>query len=307
MKMLNIVSVSLALLAPSIHAQTGSAMKDTFKLEQLTHAALAQYHRWYQVYEVPFTDRRIANQKDILANDVEIVTSAGTSKGNNGLEDRLKVYTGWQNAHHVKNTQVTLAPDGKLLLDADIIYQNIRPDNSKFSYTLRYSTRLQPRAGDLPVFERLELKSTGEIKEFKFEPRYAENRSKSFMHYWLYLIETAHQQSGKFKEILASDFNLQLSEGRTITQFAEFEQWLASIPKQIITSTHAAKNFSVVDAGNNLLNVSVDFDWKGINLEGKNMVGQTHHEWVLVNDMEERFARLKTMKVTLVQPFRVVP
>lgn len=53
--------------------------------------------------------------------------------------------------------------------------------------------------------------------------------------------------------------------------------------------------------------MSVDFDWKGINLEGKNMTAQTHHEWVLANDKDERFARLKSMKATLVQPFRVVP
>ena len=79
------------------------------------------------------------------------------------------------------------------------------------------------------------------------------------------------------------------------------------MPKQVITSTHVAKNFSVVNAGNTVLNVSADFDWKGINLEGKNRVGQAYHEWVQVNDMEERFARLKPMKVTLVQPCRVVP
>lgn len=41
-------------------------MYDTFKLEQLTHAALAQYHRWYQGYEVPFTDRRIARKTSWL-------------------------------------------------------------------------------------------------------------------------------------------------------------------------------------------------------------------------------------------------
>ncbi|MDI9357111.1 MAG: hypothetical protein QM536_08835 [Chitinophagaceae bacterium] len=38
-------------------------MENIFKLEQLTCVVLAQYHRWYQVYEVPFTDRTISNQK----------------------------------------------------------------------------------------------------------------------------------------------------------------------------------------------------------------------------------------------------
>lgn len=92
-------------------------------------------------------------------------------------------------------------------------------------HPLHYSTRLQPRANDLPVFEKLERKLTGEIKEFRFESRYAENRSKSFMHYWLHLVETSHQHSGKFREILASDFNLQMSENRSITQFATPYCW----------------------------------------------------------------------------------
>lgn len=66
MKTMKAVSLCLPLLAPSPHAQTGPIMNDTFKLEQLTHAALAQYHRWYQVYEVPFTDRRIARKTSWL-------------------------------------------------------------------------------------------------------------------------------------------------------------------------------------------------------------------------------------------------
>ncbi len=282
-------------------------MNNPFQLEQQTHAALAQYYRWYQVYEAPFTAQRIANQKDILSDDVEIVSQMGASKGKNGLEDRLKVFTGWQNAHHVQNTAVTLSPEGKLLLEADIVYQNIRPDHSQYSYTLHYSTRLQARNQDLPVFERLELKPTGEVKPFKFEAAYAENRAKSFMHYWLYLMETAHTDSGKFKELLAKDFSLQLSDGPAITQFAAFEQWLASIPGRVRTSTHAYSNFRVVDAGDNRLNVSVDFDWKGITPQGQAMVAQTHHEWVLTNTQDERFARMQSMQVTLTKPYQLAP
>jgi hypothetical protein len=58
------------------------------------------------VYEVPFTQARISNQKEILANDVEITSPAGILKGKDGLKERLKVYEGWQNAHHVQNTSV---------------------------------------------------------------------------------------------------------------------------------------------------------------------------------------------------------
>lgn len=95
-------------------------MENLFELQQLTHAALAQYHRWYQVYEVPFTKERIEDQKDILADDVEITTLAGTMKGKAGVEDRLKVYEGWLNAHHIQQTKVAILPDGKISLEAGI-------------------------------------------------------------------------------------------------------------------------------------------------------------------------------------------
>lgn len=279
-------------------------MDNIFKLEQQTHLALAQYYRWYQVYEVSFTAERIQNQKDILSEDVEISSQMGTTKGKEGLEDRLKVFTGWQNAHHVQNTEVQILPDGNLSLEADILYQNIRPDNSKFSYTLHYSTQLQPRENDLPLFTKLDLKPTAEVKEFKFEAAYPENRTKSFMHYWLYLMENPN--SNKFKELLADDFCLQLSSGEPITSLSKFEEWLKSVSATILTSTHSYKNFTVVENKDNTFIVTVDFDWKGINVKDEKMVAETHHEWLLTNNMNERFARMKTMKVTIIRPFQVV-
>ncbi|WP_268846372.1 hypothetical protein [Flavobacterium aestivum] len=279
-------------------------MKNIFELEQQAHLALAQYHRWYQVYEVPFTKERIENQKDILSDDVEISSEWGTTKGKEGLEDRLKVYTGWQNAHHVKHTEVKILPNGQLSLEADILYQNIRPDNSKHSYTLHYSTELQPRENDLPLFTKLSLKPTGEVKEFNFEDAYPENRTKSFMHYWLYLIE--NQNSDKSKELLANDFLLQLGTGENISTLKGFDEWIQSISTRILTSTHSYKNFKVVDNKDNTFSVSVDFDWKGINLQNEKMIAETHHEWLLSNNKEERFARLKMLKVAIVKPFQVV-
>ncbi|EEM05527.1 hypothetical protein bmyco0003_20380 [Bacillus pseudomycoides] len=32
---------------------------------------------------------------------------AGTSKGKIGLVDRLKMFEGWKNAHHVENTSIS--------------------------------------------------------------------------------------------------------------------------------------------------------------------------------------------------------
>ncbi|MEC4115200.1 hypothetical protein [Myroides pelagicus] len=72
-----------------------------------THLALTQYYRWYQVYEIPFTKSTIENQLDILSDQVEISSQAGTTKGKDTLADRLQLFEGWKNAHHVKSTKIS--------------------------------------------------------------------------------------------------------------------------------------------------------------------------------------------------------
>ena len=277
-----------------------------FQEAKYTHLALAQYYRWYQVYEVPFTEARINNQADILDEDVEISSMAGTTKGKAGLGDRLRLFEGWKNAHHVQNTEVRLMDEDSLSLEADILYQNIRPDNSRYSYTIHYSTILKLRGEELPVFTKVNLVGTGNIDDPKFEAAYAENRAKSFMHYWLYLMETAAVNGAKFEELLADEFELDLSTAGKIDNLEAFNKWLSNIPNQVKDSAHYVKDFSVIENNDNTLSVSADFVWEGLSSEDKPMIAETHHEWILENNLDERFARMKKMKVTAIKPFTVL-
>lgn len=273
---------------------------------QNNHLVLTQFHRWYQVYEIPFTRASIENQLAILADDIEIASPAGTTNGKAGIEDRLKVYEGWQNSHHVQNTTVKQIDKDLLNLEADILYQNIRPDNSRYSYTIHYSTLLQLRHNELPVFKRVSLQPTGNIEHPQFVSAYAANRAKSFMHYWLYLMETIGDNAHKFKELLAENFELHLSAGLMVDTTDKFNEWAASVPKQITASGHHPKNLSIKDNADSTISVAVDFEWQGISIQDKPMIAETHHEWVLENNSDERFARMKRMHVTQTIPFQIV-
>lgn len=279
---------------------------DKFQQIKNTHLALVQYHRWYQVYEAPFNKARIDNQLDILADDVEIISQAGTTKGKDDLADRLKMYEGWQNAHHVQNTQVEVLGNGLLKLEADILYQNIRPDNSRYSYIINYSTTLQIRENDLPVFKTVNIKGTGNIEPPQFQSAYAENRVKSFMHYWLYLMETVESNAHKFEELLAENFELNLSTAPKITALEKFYEWTATIPQRVKVSGHYPKNLSIKENADNTIGVSVDFEWEGISIDNKPMIAETHHEWTLENNCDERFTLMKKMNVVQTKPFQLM-
>jgi hypothetical protein len=85
-----------------------------------------------------------------------------------------------------------------------------------------------------------------------------------------------------------------------------FSEWAASVPKQIKESGHYPKNFSAKENADGNINVIVDFDWEGISVDDKPMIAETHHEWVLENNPDERFAKMKRMDVVQTKPFQLV-
>jgi hypothetical protein len=274
-------------------------MVDDIQLKQLTHAALVQYYRWYQVYEVPFTKNRIDNQKDILSTDVEIVSVAGTTKGVDGLDERLRVYEGWMNAHHVQHVEVKQLSENELALDADIIYQNIRPDKSMYSYSIHYATVLELRAGDLPIFTKLTLIPTGEIKEFIFTPAYAENRSKSFIYYWFYLMETMPQNLDVFSELLGADFTIQLDGEKTMQSLDDLKAYVISLRGNVVSGVHDITSIQIKEVEEDVFSLSMDVYWSGLSIDSKQLERRTKHEWILRNNKDERFARLLQMNITV--------
>jgi hypothetical protein len=211
-----------------------------------SHAAQVQYYRWYQLYERDmFNPKRLAHQLDILDENVVIKSAAGEMKGRANYPERLAVYKGWKNAHHVQDVVVNDNADGSINLEANIIYQNIKPDGAESIYAIHYSTELNKGEGLLPKFTKLTLTPTGELASKPFEDAYLINRCKSLMHYWLLNMEQLDGSVEPFKELLATNFELDFSTISEITKMEELQVWLNGTPKQLSISSHFPKNFSV--------------------------------------------------------------
>ncbi|EEM05528.1 MULTISPECIES: hypothetical protein [Bacillus] len=91
----------------------------------------------------------------------------------------------------------------------------------------------------------MHLEPTGTVENPQFKSAYAENRAKSFMHYWLYLMKTASVNSDKFKELLADQFELNLSTTSKVNTLKGFNEWLATISNQVKQSGHYPENFQL--------------------------------------------------------------
>lgn len=290
--------------AASLSADVKNMTVPEIKHGYQRHAALAQFHRWYLIYENP--EYGMKNQLDILTPDITVKSGLGEASGHEAYAARVhQLPKTWKNAHEVKATRVSFPKDGKIALEADVTYLNrgLLPDGKVRTADLTYRTTLTGTDDLLPKFSTIEIKQNSEDTVETFTPAYAHNRVKSLAHYWLALIEDPKRDPEPVREILAPDFSLNFSSGK-ITDFDGFKAWLAGPASQVAASTHEISDFKVLNDDDGQLQISMTLDWNGILPNDVEMTAKTAHTWTVLDTPTERFPRIKTIDVKLLEPFK---
>lgn len=294
------------IVALSVSFPVAAISADTSRVEQgfKNHAAMAQLHRWYQFYEN--SEIPIENQLDILNSDIIVNSTLGTAKGHADYKKRVaQIPASWKNAHFVTGSDMAIGEDGAISLSADIIYANqgMLPEGQTRTAELTYTTKLVSGDGVLPKFTEITITPKKDGTAEEFTSAYGENRLLSLVHYWLALIEDPSRNPQPVEEILADSFSLNFSSG-PITDFDGFKAWLAGPASQVSASTHDIKNFAYQDLGDNRYTLSVDFDWEGILPDGTELEAETRHTWNVIDNPIERFARIKSVDMSILKPFQ---
>jgi len=145
----------------------------------------------------------------------------------------------------------------------------------------------------------------GPINPPEYEEAYLNNRAKSFVHYWCYLIENLRQVFNMelFKEVLANDFELR-KDSEYIDNVGLFEEWLKGLKESLVDVRHGVEEFVAVCGENGVIVVNVKFVFVfkyAQNVEAGDVTVRESIEWVLENNIDERFPRVKRMNVKLIR------
>lgn len=270
------------------------------------HAAMAQYYRWFQVYERG--EGGLDNALDILSEDIQLSSGLGKASGLQAYAERFaQIPSSWGNAHHVNDIEITIQDDGGIQLDAQITYlnQGMLENGQVRSAELNYATILAPPPGPLPKFTSITITSSSDQVLDSYTDAYGDNRVKSLVHYWLALIENPSRETEPFREILTQDFVLAFSSG-DIRDFAEFKTWLTGPASAVAASSHEIEDISITSTGDDAFEVSMNFNWQGLLPDGTKLAAKTQHHWTIENDIKERFARIKRVDVEILEPFAPV-
>lgn len=298
----NAIAVSMMLLGTTGKAE--DMTQDEIRKGYLEHAVKAQFHRWFQIYERP--EGGVPNALDILTDDATVVSGLGTANGHDEYAARVaQLPDTWRNAHVLSALDITHGTDGAMTLSAEITYQNqgLLPEGAVREAELTYTVGLVGGETVLPKLSTVKIDQSSETTTEVFVDAYAENRLRSLVHYWLALIEDPSRDPEPVREILADGFTLNFSSG-AITDFDGFKAWLAGPGSQVAASTHVISNSSAKTLKDDEFQLAVDFAWFGIAPDGTEFVAKTRHSWTVSNNVTERFARIKTLDVEVLEPFR---
>jgi hypothetical protein len=250
------------------------------------HTALAQLHRWYQIYEEPASS--LANQLDILDPGVRLKSGLGEGVGHEAFKTRIAaIPRAWKNAHFVNTTVIDIHADGSIDMTAQLTYLNvgIMPGGAVRTAALSYATKLIPTENILPRFTDIAITQLSEGEAPTFKEAYSENRIKSLLHYWLALIENPARDAAAFAEIFADGFSFN-AMGKSIVSLDDLLSWILGTGTSFANSAHEIANFSVREIGPQQYDVLADINF--LNVPASKM----QLRFQAINNPAERFARI---------------
>lgn len=274
------------------------------------HVAAAQIYRWYAFYERP--EATLANQLDLLGEQLKITSPEGEIDGRDVYAAYMeKLERPRRDAHEIKSlklvsregTQIKVAVELKYINTGLVKEGSVKTLDLAYQFTFEDRVTLEGREGVLPAITAIDITVVDQGRTSDFADTYATTRLTGLVNYWLALIESPNLSAEPFKELLAPSFNLNFSSG-VIADFDAFTQWVEGPASAIEVSSHKIQNFSCEQLAENRYTLTVEFDWQGLLANGKTMTAITRHTWGMVDDPTERFARIHTIDVDVLETFK---
>lgn len=315
MKKTQIISI-LILCFLSCKEKPKTVNKDNVQLEETnvnmdysintksTHALKTQLYRWYSFYEREMTDKRIANQLTLLSDSIVINSMGKKVEGKERYTNILPIYKGTKNAHNLRSADILNSESKKLNSRAKITFQTMRPDGSNSQMNIDYNLRFTEFDGKtLPKFNNIEITPSEQQQFNSFNDTYSVNRVSALMHYWLFNIEQMDGDAEPFKQLLANNFELHFSKDNIINTTEQFEQWIKKAGSSVSETNHFPENVTIKTLDKNLYELNVEFIWRGKSKDGIKLQAHTVHKWIVEDDINAPFAKIRKMEVSYKIPF----
>lgn len=265
---------------------------------------MAQFHRWLQFYELPWSDELVERQLvELFAADFEIVFADGSTVVSCGRDRSgfagIAPSCSW--SHVVEWAEVEERDSRRVRLLASV--RSLAEAGGRHGRAaINIEAELVGELDSEPLFTRLELTPGERHRRIGVEDAYPRNRALSFVHRWLSCVENPALGAARFNELLGEDGGFELALGTSVVRDrASMAEWLEASARRVETSVHAIEDFVVLDVAADIYTIGMDFDWTGSAADGTPMRERIRHRWTL-QDTGERYCRILSAETSPIRP-----
>lgn len=268
--------------------------QDRHRLSRRSHAAMAQFHRWFQLYEKlherpTWTEDLVERQLQIFAEEFQLFTADGRTVDTRDAYRRgVRAYSSQErHSHHVDRLTVVELDAHRLGISAEVDYQHLDASGAVTAARINYEGELVGPVDSEPLFTRLKMSVARRTRGEEFADAYPANRALSVVHRFLSLVEAPEQGPYGLDEIIAPDGELDLAfDTRTIRDrrelAARLSQWAHHVAPG--TSRHTVGDFHLLAAENDRYAIAMDLDWHATSTDGSPLAARMRHDWTLRDD-----------------------
>lgn len=128
------------------------------------------------------------------------------------------------------------------------------------------------------------------------------NRLAAVLDYWIRIIDSPTSDANQLKDILAEGFQINFST-LTIDSTEGLAAWLAGVRARTAFSSHRVYATSYTLVGEKKYRMVAELDWEGVDSTGSEWVGKSRHNWLVIDNPNERFMKIVTIDVDMLVPF----
>jgi hypothetical protein len=132
-----------------------------------------------------------------------------------------------------------------------------------------------------------------------------EHRLKALAHHWVYLIDRNDGDGAAFADLFAAQFELEW-QPHVMRTLAEFSAWYLGEYSRLLRSSHTIASFHYRAIGAGRYGVELELQWCGFSRAHPEaeFESTTLHEWTVVDDPSDRFARIEIATIRTLVPAR---
>jgi hypothetical protein len=259
-------------------------------------------YQWTHFFERPRNEKRIALFEDLLDEDIIFINSLLSVSGIENFKHFTNELEGLKISHFIEEIDSYPCGVGMYTVDANLRSQSTDKNGDTQEFLINFNGDVKIENDFKIKFLRLKVKDSDPKPVLKLQDNFIMNRACSVVHHCMGLVERNISTEKILDPIFTEGFAVNALYFGTIQSKAGIIEWINGIHKKIQNVSLTPVNIKANEINGNQIEVNFDLLIEGEIEEGERVESLSKNTWILEDNLDEIFSRVKMISVEKLDP-----